>query len=34
VAYFDINGKKTDYRLLDQPSISEWASLVGSTNGT
>jgi hypothetical protein len=34
VAYFDINGKKTDYRLLDQPSITEWASLVQSTDGT
>jgi hypothetical protein len=27
-AYFDTDGKRTDYRLLDQPSIQAWASFV------
>ncbi len=34
VAYFDIKGKKSDYRLLDQPSIAEWATLVQGSDGT
>jgi hypothetical protein len=28
VAYFDTNGKKTDYRLLDAPSIAAWRAFV------
>ena len=34
VAYFDIDGKKTDYRLLDQPSIAAWNALVTASDGT
>jgi hypothetical protein len=28
VAYFDTNGKRTDYRLLDAPSIAAWRAFV------
>ena len=31
VAYFDTNGKGTDYRLLDKPSIDAWRLLVSGT---